>query len=69
MTFVCTVDVFSLCGGGFASLGAVDFSGGYVIHTAACASGFVAAAVVGHGLRATVTEHWRFSAHDKCQLT
>jgi Amt family ammonium transporter len=48
MTFSYTVGAFSLWGGGWlASMGAVDFSGGYVIHLAAGVSGFVAAAVVG----------------------
>ena len=35
-----------------ATLGAVDFSGGYVIHLSACTSGFVAAAVIGPRLQA-----------------
>jgi ammonium transporter, Amt family len=53
MTFVYTVGAFSLWGGGWmASLGAVDFSGGYVIHLAAGTSGFVAAAMVGPRLKA-----------------
>jgi Amt family ammonium transporter len=48
MTFIYTVGAFSLWGGGWLSVaGAVDFSGGYVIHLAAGTSGFVAAAVVG----------------------
>jgi Amt family ammonium transporter len=48
MTFVYTVGAFSLWGGGWlAQLGALDFSGGYVIHLAAGVSGFVAAAVIG----------------------
>jgi Amt family ammonium transporter len=48
MTFVYTIGAFSLWGGGWlASLGVVDFSGGYVIHLAAATSGFVAAAMVG----------------------
>jgi len=52
MTFVYTVGAFSLWGGGWlASLGAVDFSGGYVIHLAAGTSGFVAAAVIGPRLQ------------------
>ncbi|MGH7756414.1 MAG: ammonium transporter, partial [Vulcanimicrobiaceae bacterium] len=39
---------FMLWGGGWlAQLGAVDYSGGYVIHVAAGVSGFVAAAMVG----------------------
>ncbi|MCY0881855.1 MAG: ammonium transporter, partial [Firmicutes bacterium] len=47
-TLVYTVNAFMLWGGGWLSdLGAVDFSGGYVIHVAAGISGFVAAAVVG----------------------
>jgi ammonium transporter, Amt family len=52
MTFIYTVGAFSLWGGGWlATLGAVDFSGGYVIHLAAATSGFVAAAVVGPRLQ------------------
>ena len=48
MTFIYTIGAFSLWGGGWLSAaGAVDFSGGYVIHLAAGTSGFVAAAVVG----------------------
>ena len=48
ITLVYSVGAFSLWGGGWLSaLGAVDYSGGYVIHVAAAASGFVAAAVVG----------------------
>jgi ammonium transporter, Amt family len=48
MTFVYTVGAFSIWGGGWlAGLGALDFSGGYVIHLAAATSGFVAAAVIG----------------------
>jgi Amt family ammonium transporter len=47
-TFVYTVGAFSIWGGGFLSaMGAVDYSGGYVIHLAAGVSGFVAAAMVG----------------------
>jgi Amt family ammonium transporter len=48
ITFAYTVNAFMLWGGGFwAQRGALDFSGGYVIHLAAGVSGFVAAAVVG----------------------
>src|SRR5579863_9486790 len=48
MTFVYTVGCFSIWGGGWlASMGAADFSGGYVIHLAAGTSGFVAAWVIG----------------------
>lgn len=47
-TLVYSVNAFMMWGGGWlAQLGAVDFSGGYVIHVAAGISGFVAAAVVG----------------------
>lgn len=47
-TFVYSINAFMLWGGGWlAQLGAVDYSGGYVIHVAAGISGFVAAAVVG----------------------
>src|ERR1700688_3762455 len=52
MTCVYTVGAFSLWGGGWlATLGAVDFSGGYVIHLAAGTSGFVAAWLVGPRLK------------------
>ena len=45
---VYTVNAFLIWGGGwFAQHGAVDFSGGYVIHLAAGVSGFVAAWVIG----------------------
>jgi len=45
---VYSVGAFMLWGGGWVSqLGAVDYSGGYVIHLAAGISGFTAAAVVG----------------------
>ncbi len=47
-TFVYTVGAFSIWGGGWlAQLGAVDYSGGYVIHLAAGVSGFTAAAIIG----------------------
>jgi len=52
MTLVYTVGAFSLWGGGWlATLGVADFSGGYVIHLAAGASGFTAAAVIGPRLQ------------------
>src|SRR6201993_91733 len=52
MTFVYTVGACSLWRGRWlASAGAVDFSGGYVIHLAAGTSGFVAAAVIGPRLQ------------------
>jgi ammonium transporter, Amt family len=52
ITFVYTVNAFLLWGGGYwAGKGALDFSGGYVIHLAAGVSGFVAAAVIGPRLR------------------
>jgi len=48
MTLVYPVGAFLIWGGGWlAQQGAVDFSGGYVIHVAAGISGVVAAAVVG----------------------
>jgi len=48
ITFVYTVNAFLLWGGGwFAHLGAVDYSGGYVIHLAAGVTGFVAAWRIG----------------------
>jgi Amt family ammonium transporter len=47
-TCVYSVNAFLLWGGGWwAQQGAVDYSGGYVIHLAAGTSGFVAAAVIG----------------------
>jgi Amt family ammonium transporter len=52
ITFAYTVTAFMLWGGGYwAGKGALDYSGGYVIHLAAGVSGFVAAAVVGPRLR------------------
>jgi ammonium transporter, Amt family len=49
---VYTINAFLIWGGGyFAQHGALDFSGGYVIHLAAGVSGFVAAAVVGPRLQ------------------
>ncbi|HEV2375079.1 MAG TPA: ammonium transporter [Streptosporangiaceae bacterium] len=52
ITFAYTVNAFLLWGGGYwASKGALDYSGGYVIHLAAGVSGFVAAAVVGPRLK------------------
>ena len=52
ITFVYTVDAFLIWGGGFfAHHGAVDFSGGYVIHLSAGVTGFVAAAVIGPRLQ------------------
>ena len=48
ITFAYAVNAFLLWGGGYwAAHGALDFSGGYVIHLAAGVSGFVAAAMVG----------------------
>ncbi|MES1246927.1 MAG: ammonium transporter [Actinomycetota bacterium] len=47
-TCIYVVNAFLIWGGGFwAQKGAVDYSGGYVIHLAAGVSGFVAAAVIG----------------------
>jgi ammonium transporter, Amt family len=47
-TFIYSVNAFLIWGGGFfGHHGAVDFSGGYVIHLSAGVSGFVAAAVIG----------------------
>ena len=49
---VYTVDAFTIWGGGwFAQHGALDYSGGYVIHLSAGISGFVAAAVIGPRLQ------------------
>ena len=51
-SIVYSVDAFTIWGGGFfAQHGAVDFSGGYVIHMSAGVSGFVAAAVIGPRLQ------------------
>ena len=51
-TFIYTVNAFLIWGGGyFAHHGALDFSGGYVIHLSAGVSGFVAAAVIGPRLQ------------------
>ncbi len=51
-TFAYGVNAFLLWGGGWwAAHGALDFSGGYVIHLAAGVSGFVAAAVIGPRLK------------------
>ncbi|MGH2916960.1 MAG: ammonium transporter [Solirubrobacteraceae bacterium] len=51
-SIVYTVDAFLIWGGGFfAQHGAVDYSGGYVIHLSAGVSGFVAAAVIGPRLQ------------------
>ena len=48
ITFAYAVNAFMIWGGGFwAGKGALDFSGGYVIHLAAGVSGFVAAAMIG----------------------
>ena len=47
-SLIYTVNAFLIWGGGWWSQkGAVDYSGGYVIHLAAGVSGFVAAAVIG----------------------
>src|SRR5437868_13752943 len=51
-TVVYTLRAFLIWGGGFfAHHGAVDYSGGYVIHLSAGVSGFVAAAVIGPRLQ------------------
>jgi ammonium transporter, Amt family len=52
ITFVYAVDAFLIWGGGwFAHNGAIDYSGGYVIHLSAGVTGFVAAAVIGPRLQ------------------
>ena len=52
ITFIYTVNAFSIWGGGYwAGKGALDFSGGYVIHLAAGTSGFVSAAIIGPRLK------------------
>ncbi len=54
ITFCYTVNAFLIWGGGYwAQKGAIDFSGGYVIHLSAGVAGFVAAAVIGPRLLAT----------------
>ena len=51
-TFAYSVNAFLLWGGGYwAQKGALDFSGGYVIHLAAGVSGFTAAWVIGPRLK------------------
>ncbi len=51
-TFIYSVNAFLIWGGGWLShKGAIDFSGGYVIHLSAGVSGFVAAAVIGPRLQ------------------
>ena len=52
ITFAYCVNAFSIWGGGYwAGKGALDFSGGYVIHLAAGVSGFVSAAIIGPRLK------------------
>src|SRR5690349_19056949 len=52
ITCVYAVNAFLIWGGGYwAAHGALDYSGGYVIHLAAGISGFVAAAVIGPRLQ------------------
>ncbi len=52
ITFAYAVNAFLLWGGGYwAQKGALDFSGGYVIHLAAGVSGFTAAWIVGPRLK------------------
>jgi len=52
ITFAYAVNAFLLWGGGYwAQRGALDFSGGYVIHLAAGVSGFVSAAIIGPRLK------------------
>jgi Amt family ammonium transporter len=52
ITFVYTINAFLIWGGGYFGFhGALDYSGGYVIHLAAGISGFVAAAVIGPRLQ------------------
>jgi ammonium transporter, Amt family len=51
-TFIYSVNAFLIWGGGWlAHMGAIDYSGGYVIHLSAGVSGFVAAAVIGPRLQ------------------
>src|SRR6202046_3797613 len=52
ITFAYAVNAFLLWGGGYwASKGALDFSGGYVIHLAAGVSGFTSAPIIGPRLK------------------
>ena len=52
ITFVYAINAFLIWGGGyFGAHGALDFSGGYVIHLSAGVSGFVAAWVIGPRLQ------------------
>ncbi len=52
ITFVYTINAFLIWGGGYFGFhGALDYSGGYVIHLAAGISGFVAAWVIGPRLQ------------------
>jgi len=52
ITFVYAINAFLIWGGGYwGAHGALDFSGGYVIHLSAGISGFVAAAVIGPRLK------------------
>ena len=52
ITFAYAANAFMLWGGGYwAQRGALDFSGGYVIHLAAGVSGFTAAAIIGPRLK------------------
>ncbi len=52
ITFVYAINAFLIWGGGYFGLhGALDYSGGYVIHLSAGISGFVAAAVIGPRLQ------------------
>jgi Amt family ammonium transporter len=52
ITFAYCVNAFLVWGGGYwATKGALDFSGGYVIHLAAGVSGFVSAAIIGPRLK------------------
>ena len=60
-TFVYSVNAMLIWGGGYwAHEGAVDYSGGYVIHLAAGTSGFVAAWVIGPRL---ARDRQRFIPH------
>ena len=61
-TFVYTVNAMLIWGGGYwAHEGAVDYSGGYVIHLAAGTSGFVAAWLIGPRL---ARDRQRFLPHN-----
>ena len=65
-TFAYAVNAFLIWGGGWwGQQGALDFSGGYVIHLAAGTSGFVAAAVIGPRLARTGPDRYPSTCHGR----